>query len=92
MSTWHDRRERAALVQALSVMTCVCPDCATASFKTTWDGTAGRWRVIVYHLPTCVCLRHAPSRRACDSWLTDMLRAGGVYVADYLDIVAGLHR
>jgi hypothetical protein len=92
MSTWQDRRERATLIRALSVMLAICPDCATVSFKTTWDGPAARWRVVVYHLPTCVCLRHAPSRRACDRWLVDQLTAAGVYVADYCDIVAGLHR
>ena len=92
MTAWHDRKERAALVRTLSLMTVVCPDCATASYRVTWDGTAARWRVVVFHLRSCVCLRHAPSRRACDRWLTDQLTAAGLYVADYCDIVTGLHR
>lgn len=80
------------LVQALSLMTCVCPDCCTAGYRVHWDGTADRWRVIVFHLKSCVVIRHAPSRRACDRWLTDQLQAAGVYVADYLDVVVGEHR
>jgi hypothetical protein len=91
MST-YDRQERTKLAWALGKMFCVCPDCGSTSFKTCWDGPAARWRVVVYHLPSCVVMRHAPSRRACDRWLTDQLQAAGVYVADYLDIVAGLHR
>lgn len=67
-----------------------CPDCY-GGCAVKRDRDRGRWRITVWHLPTCPALRTARMRRAVDRYLTDML-AASVALAHYGDEIEGRHR
>jgi hypothetical protein len=87
-------RERESLQRALAEMAFHCPDCARHDGKIEWCAGNRRYRVVVYHDPSCPAMRSSTLRKAVDRYIRDgLIATGGYYSADYNDHdVVGLHR